>query len=102
MNDNATKIICPDCGSSGLQKYGTTKSGKQKYRCAVIGCRRQFVPGSDHLINPELKSIIIGMIAADIHPRKIYKSVNPDGEEKISLRWIYKLRRRMKNDRQIR
>lgn len=102
MNDNSQiktdqeNIKCPYCGG-GVQKFGKSTSGAQRYRCTVEGCRRQFVPGGDHLIDPEIKSMVLRMIAADVHPRKIYQSINGDGKEKISLRWIYELRRKVAN-----
>jgi transposase-like protein len=105
MNDNTPsttdQVTCPDCGSARVQKYGKNGAGAQRYRCLQEDCRRQFVPGSDHLIDPEIKALVLRMINAEVHPRKIYIAVNPDGEdkeEKISLRWIYKLMRRIKND----
>ena len=103
MNDNTgapqvQKTICPDCGGM-VQKYGKTAAGAQRYRCQVEGCRRQFVPGADHLIDPDTKKIVMRMINEDVHPRKIYRAVNGDEPEKISLQWIYKLRRKVLNDR---
>jgi transposase-like protein len=91
-------INCPDCGGP-VQKYGKTPSGVQRYRCVADGCLRQFIPGSDHLIEPEVKALVLRMIDADVHPKKIYQSVNGDGPEKISLRWIQILRRKVLNDR---
>lgn len=92
-------IICPDCKGADVQKYGKTKAGEQKYRCMHLGCRRQFVPGSEHLITPEIKNNVLAMIRANVEPLKIYQAANPDGIEKISLRWIYQLKRRELNDR---
>lgn len=103
MNDNsgldaAKEETCPDCGGP-IQKYGKTPSGAQRYRCKVAGCRRQFVPGADHLIDPDTKKIVMRMINENVQPCKIYRAVNGDEPEKISLQWIYKLRRKVLNDR---
>lgn len=92
------EISCPDCGAR-VQKYGKTPGGEQRYRCLNERCRRQFVPGADHLIDPEIKAMVMRMIDAGVHPRKIYFAVNEAGKEKISQRWIYKLRRKVINDR---
>jgi len=103
MNDSTPattdQVTCPECASTQAQKYGKTPGGAQRYRCLNSKCRRQFVPGSDHLITPEIKSMVMRMINADVHPRIIYQAVNDQGKEKISLRWIYKLKRRIVNDR---
>lgn len=91
--------FCPHCGAR-VQKYGKTPGGVQRYRCLNEQCRRQFVPGAGHLVSPEIKAMVLRMIAADVHPKKIYSAINEAGEEKISLRWIYILRRKFINDRQ--
>lgn len=97
-------INCPYCAGP-VQKYGKTPSGDQRYRCMKQGCRRQFVQGADHLVTPEIKALVLGMIDAGIHSRKIYQSVNSasafldDNKKNISLRWIQKLRRKVLNDR---
>ena len=83
---------CPDCKGTRLQRYGKTAAGLQKYRCLdEFGrkCRRQFVAGSTHLIDPGKKKIILALLAQDTPPKKIKAAV-----EGISLRWIYALRRR--------
>lgn len=82
-------IRCPKCGGFGLGKYGKTPASLQKYRCLKSGCGRQFVAGSDHLIDPEKKKIVIALLAQGTPPKKIEKAVPG-----ISLRWIYELRRR--------
>lgn len=83
-------VKCPTCGSLRLMKYGKTEAGKQKYRCPVAGCGRQFVAGSDHLLDPETKSRVEKLLAAGVHPAQISQAENG-----ISLRWIYQLRRKM-------
>lgn len=92
-NNQAEGIRCPKCGSSRLARYGMTPAGKQKYRC--LECRRQFVTGTDHLLGPEKKTVVMRLLEADVEPTKIREAI-PD----ISLRWIYELRRRLKRDRQ--
>lgn len=87
-------VSCPDCKGTRLERYGKTKAGLQKYRCLdekAIGCRRQFVAGSTHRIDPEKKKIAQDLLAQDIAPEKI-KAAVPE----ISLRWLYKLRRKGK------
>ena len=91
-------INCPYCAGP-VQKYGKTPSGDQRYRCLTQGCRRQFVPGSDHPVAPEIKALVLGMIDAEIDPDKIYQIVNKDNQKNISLRWIQKLRRKVINGR---
>jgi len=92
MND-IVNISCPECKGTRLAKYGKTAAGKQKYKCYALACRHQFVADSDHLVNPEVKDRVIKLLTAKVHPTQIAKA-----EEGISLRWIYELRRRMKND----
>ncbi len=38
-------IVCPNCGSDAVYKYGKTPGGKQKYQCIV--CDRQFVENTN-------------------------------------------------------
>jgi len=76
-----------------VQKYGKTKSGAQKYRCLILGCRRQFVANSDRPVNPDTKEKIIKLLSENVQPKIIYKTFS----ESVSLRWIYELRQRMKN-----
>ncbi len=85
-------VNCPDCKDTRVVKYGKTAAGLQKYRCVYPGCRRQFVAGSDHMIDPETKYRVEKLLYADVHPTQIAKA-----ETGISLRWIYELRKRMKN-----
>jgi transposase-like protein len=33
--------LCPSCGSDDIMRNGTTRRGKQNYKCR--GCGRQFV-----------------------------------------------------------
>ena len=87
-----TVISCPDCGSARLEKYGKTAAGLQKYRCSLPECRRQFVAGSDHLVDASTKDIVLKLLAQGIPPAKITKIVAG-----ISLRWIYELKRRTEN-----
>ncbi|MBN1545724.1 MAG: IS1 family transposase [Syntrophaceae bacterium] len=101
------RVTCPKCGGRKLEKYGKTKVGKQKYRC--LRCRRQFVPGSAHLLDPEIKRIVEKSLAENIRPKKVFNLVTailagretrkeiPQVERGISLRWIYALRRRLKS-----
>ncbi|HOS78153.1 MAG TPA: hypothetical protein PL061_12875 [Syntrophales bacterium] len=86
-------LACPKCHSTSLLKWGLGASGRQKYRCAL--CRRQFVAGSDHFLEPEKKAVVMRLIEAGVEPAKIREAI-PD----ISLRWVYELRRRLKRDRQ--
>lgn len=85
-------VSCPDCKGTRLQRYGKTAAGLQKYRCLDgrgIGCRRQFVAGSDRLIDPDERKVLDALLAADTPAKKI-KAALPG----ISLRWIYELKRR--------
>src|SRR5574343_190556 len=91
------KIKCPGCGAEKIQKYGRTAAGVQKYRCMRLGCRRQFGPGSDHLIDPAVRIMVMRLINERIEPSKIHNIVNGLGPEKISLRWIQELKRRKLN-----
>lgn len=86
-------LACPKCQGTSLLKWGTGAAGRQKYRCAM--CGRQFVAGSDHLLDPEKKAVVMRLLEADVEPTKIREAI-PD----ISLRWLYELRRRMTRDRQ--
>ena len=83
------KPKCPSCGGSLLQRYGKTQAGLQKYRCVEPHCRRQFVSGSDHMIGPEKKKLVMALLAQDMPPKKIAAAVPG-----ISMRWIYELRGR--------
>lgn len=94
MNDETVNNIkCPECGGVNLQKYGTTKAGRQKYRCQCEGCRHQFVAGSDHRINADTKEKIMKLLSANVDPKIIHSTYS----ESVSLRWIYSLKRKMKN-----
>ena len=86
-------VTCPDCQGTKLERYGKTRAGLQKYRCLASGCRRQFVAGSNHLIDPEVKAAIMKLLEAKASPAQV-KAAWPD----ISLRWIYSLRRKLRND----
>ena len=83
------EIICPDCGSARLEKYGKTPAGLQKYRCQLPHCRRQFTPGSDHLIDAYKKNIVLKLLEQQMPAAKIIKVVAG-----VSLRWVYELKRR--------
>lgn len=83
-------VSCPECKGTRLQRYGKTAAGLQKYRCLESGCGRQFVAGSDHLIDPEKKKIIDALLAIDT-PLKKVKVAFPE----VSLRWLYELRRKV-------
>lgn len=80
---------CQSYKSSRLTRFGKTKAGKQKLRC--LDCGRQFVEGSDHLIDPETREIMTGLQLAGVKPSQIAKAV-----PRISLRWIYNLRKQVK------
>ena len=86
-------IECPSCQGKGLTKFGKTVAGRQKYRC--VACGRQFVAGSVHLLTPETKEIVMGLLSSGVSPVHI-KAAIPS----VSLRWIYELRRRARHDRQ--
>jgi transposase-like protein len=86
--------ICPACGSFKLAKNGKTPAGLQKFRCLDgrnIGCHRQFVAGSDHAVNPVIRSIVVKLLAGKVKPGTIHKAVPG-----ISPRWIYELKRRIR------
>jgi transposase-like protein len=83
------EINCPKCGSARLERYGKTSAGLQKYRCLLPDCRRQFVAGSEHLIDADIKNIVLQLLAQQVPPTRIKRAVAG-----ISLRWIYELKRR--------
>ncbi|OPY13674.1 MAG: hypothetical protein A4E66_00676 [Syntrophus sp. PtaB.Bin001] len=83
-------IKCPSCGGDRRERYGKTKAGLQKYRCLNQKCRRQFVAGSAHRIDPKVKEIVIGLLRQNIPPATIAKSVSG-----ISLRRIRELRQEL-------
>ncbi len=88
---SAADVKCPDCDSVRLSRYGKTHAGLQKYRCLELGCRRQFVAGSDHAVDPETRARVEKLLAAGVKPPQIAQA-----ETGISLRWIYELRRKMR------
>jgi transposase-like protein len=98
-------LKCPSCKGSKLARYGKTAAGLQKYRCLEASCRRQFVAGSDYLIDQDVKDLVLRLLAQGVDPPKIHEALNPAGaadeaRKKISLRWIYQLKRKMgPNDR---
>lgn len=50
-------VVCPECDSSNIVKYGKIHNGKQRYRCH--DCHRQFVPtATKKYISDEQKSLI--------------------------------------------
>lgn len=91
-------VKCPECGGTKLTGYGKTKAGLQKYLCrsltkktadgTLFECRRQFVGGSTHLIDPEKKRIAQELLAQGVPPKKIRAAV-----PEISLRRLYELRK---------
>jgi transposase-like protein len=89
-------VKCPDCRGDRLEKYGTTKAGLQKYRCLNEECRRQFVPGSSHLVDKSTRQIVEQLLKANVKPAIIAKATPG-----VKRRWIYDLRKRIKNDRTI-
>jgi transposase-like protein len=38
------KVVCPNCGSEAIYRYGRVASGKQRYICII--CRKQFSPAA--------------------------------------------------------
>ena len=88
-------LSCPQCRGSKLSRYGKTAAGRQKYRCLNPACRRQFVYGSDHLLDPETKKIVMNLLSAGVEPVQIHRAV-----PEVSLRWIYELRRRTVHGKQ--
>lgn len=77
-------IKCPDCGGHRIEKYGKTKAGKPKYHCLATGCGRQFVAGSDHLIDQETKGMVVKLIGEDLAPKKILRIVTACLAERAS------------------
>jgi transposase-like protein len=90
MNEGKS-VRCPVCGGWLLEKYGKTKAGKQKYRCLEPPCRRQFVAGSEHEIGAEVKGAVQNLLKQRTAPAAIAAAF----PGKISLRWIYEIKRRM-------
>lgn len=80
-------IKCPSCGSDRLSCWGKGASGRQKYRC--LDCGRQFVAGSDHLLDPAKKESALKLIAEGVPTKKIAAALG------ISRRWTDELKRRM-------
>jgi transposase-like protein len=90
-------LECPSCHETNLIKYGKTPGTCwQRYRCLNPGCRRQFAAGSDHLIEPKIKAFIIEQLAVGTRPKKIVQDLRHEGRSQVSLRWIYALRRKMR------
>lgn len=81
---------CPECGEGRVWKYGKTPNGRQRYRCHV--CRRQFVADSDHRVDSDAHDIVASLLSQGVAPPKIARALTG----RISLRWIYELRKRMK------
>ena len=83
------QILCPQCGSAGVVRFGKAASGRQKYNCR--DCGRQFVPDpGNRRIDEETKRVVLQLLAEGVPPAKI-KSAYPD----VSLRWIYTQRKRL-------
>ena len=94
INEINLTPICPACGSSRLAKNGRTTAGLQRFKCLDgldKGCHRQFVTGSDHTVNPGIKSIVMKLLAEKVKSGTIHRSVPG-----ISLRWICELKRRIR------
>lgn len=50
-------LLCPNCGSDDIMKNGTTRRGKQNYKCR--DCGRQFVEDPQwRPIDPDRKAMI--------------------------------------------
>jgi transposase-like protein len=90
-----TSVVCPKCGSLWWTYYGKTPDGRQKFKCKEPHCRHPFTAEPrGRRIDEKTKRVVLRMLGEGIPPRKIIKFV-PD----IKLRWIYELKRRVKNDR---
>lgn len=89
MREEMDAVKCPGCDEKRVQRYGKTVAGLQKYRCQ--SCGRQFVSGSDHNVDPELKKIAQELLRQNVRPGVIAKAM--DG--KISVRWLRELRRQV-------
>ena len=89
------KNVCPECGGVEVVKNGLAKSGRQRYRCADKDCGLQFTPGGRGLA-PGVRGAVELMLGAGVHPVKIFAALAANGQP-ISLRWIYKLRKREQN-----
>jgi len=83
-----TTPACPGCSGTSCLRWGRGAAGRQKYRCR--GCGRQFVEGSDHLIDPETKAIVTRLLLAGVAPKQVKEAV-----PNISLRWIYYLKKQV-------
>jgi len=96
------QVECPSCHGINLVKNGKSPGTcRQKYLCLNPGCRRQFTAGSNHLIDPKIKTLIIEQLARGMAPIKIVQYLSyggKDGRSQISIRWIYELRRKMKQE----
>lgn len=89
-------ITCPTCGGTKLLRYGKTAAGKQKYRCVTRHadgrdgeCGRQFVSGSDRMIDPAKKAVVQQLLREGVAAGKIARAIPG-----ISRRWIYQLQKR--------
>lgn len=81
------EIMCPQCRGSRVIRWGKGGGGRQKYRCQ--DCKRQFVAGADHLLNPAKKEAALKLIAEGVPTKKIAAALG------ISRRWTDELKRRM-------
>jgi insertion element IS1 protein InsB len=50
-------LICPTCGSDDVMKNGTTRRGKQNYKCRVHLRRGEALCGRQFVENPQWKPI---------------------------------------------
>ncbi len=58
-----------------------------------MACKRQFVAGSDHLIDRAKKETILDLLSQGVKPKIIKNAVKG-----VSIRWIYELKRRPRRD----
>lgn len=83
------QILCLQCESAGVVRYGKATSGRQKYKCR--NCGRQFVPDpGNRRIDEETKRVVLQLLSEGVAPAKI-KSAYPG----VSLRWIYTQKKRL-------
>jgi len=78
--------VCPECKGQQVTRNGKLSDGRQNFKCK--SCGRQFIEHPKRRrIDPEIKAIIMRLIAEDVSPAKIARAI-----PLISKRWVYELK----------
>lgn len=67
-------VSCPSCTGTKLQRYGKTAAGLQKYKCLDglgVGCKRQFVTGSDRRIDKTTRETVLPFLSENVKVKSI-------------------------------